>query len=616
MQGLVCPLREFLAEKTEHQVSLLRSIYPEAKESQARSWSVLMDDVKSAGNIRDLPGDTVIAVEYALSVDGMAIDLIIAGLSASGRKVAVIVESKQWDDAYIRSHEFSIDRVPEKELNPQIQIRRHEIGFKDYLNIGGEYDVHPYVYIRNSTYGTAKTVALSNPKPSNMIPVYTDMEAVVGSARGFICEGSSKINEDLVSAWYEPSKGIMRAMGSIVTKEEPFLLTKEQEEAVKKIKESVRKGKKIVRITGPAGSGKTAILLNLYVEYLHEGSRGGLRPIFVSGAQNTKVYRNKYPEVQYSFSYSYGLERTVGNEGDSYIIFMDEAQHNAEGIITNMIRQGATLIICYDEGQVINDNNALQELYMLQGREDFAAIELQESVRFNGSRVAERNIRACLMGEMAFAPDDRFEFQMFTDFTAFQEKILCTMRAYPDRTVAVTGLLCSDAEEHTVDGNLSSRLFTRWGYGSECAWMRYVQEKGYLDRNGGDIWVGTWWMPGLDVDYVAVIAGGDAIMTEKGIAGDPGVSKHYKMMMSVADKMGFLGELTVMRTGQDRRATVDNYGTCQNILRYINQSGKETVKEKFLARFSYLLRNNYYIMMSRGRKGCFVYFAEREGDRK
>lgn len=244
------------------------------------------------------------------------------------------------------------------------------------------------------------------------------------------------------------------------------------------------------------------------------------------------------------------------------------------------------------------------------------AIELQESVRFNGSRVAERNIRACLMGEMAFAPDDRFEFQMFTDFTAFQEKILRTMRACPDRTVAVTGLLCSDAEKYTVGGSLSSRLFTRWGYGRECAWMRYVEEKGYLDRNEGDIWVGTWWMPGLDVDYVAVIAGGDAIMTEKGITGDPGASKFYQMMMSIAKKMGFLGELAVMRTGQDRRTKVDNYGTCQNILRYINQSGKEAVKEKFLARFSDLLRNNYYIMMSRGRKGCFVYFAERGGDRK
>ena len=49
---------------------------------------------------------------------------------------------------------------------------------------------------------------------------------------------------------------------------------------------------------------------------------------------------------------------------------------------------------------------------------------------------------------------------------------------------------------------------------------------------------GTWWMPGLDADYVAVIAGGDVTWTPQGLHLNIGQSKHYKLMIDVASCLG------------------------------------------------------------------------------
>ena len=60
------------------------------------------------------------------------------------------------------------------------------------------------------------------------------------------------------------------------------------------------------------------------------------------------------------------------------------------------------------------------------------------------------------------------------------------------------------------------------------------------------------------------------------------------------------------------KVSVDYVRSSQNIINYINKDAKQ--KEIFVNLFSKLLRNNYYIMMTRGRKGCFIYFTDRKGD--
>ncbi len=610
MLGYIKTIADFLDDDNDSIVNQLIEIYPGSSESQILAWKTLVNDLKASIKKSNITRDAVIAIEYALPTSGMGIDVLICGFDKDNNKICYIIESKQWNDDYITTRIFSNYREDERELHPQIQVYRHSLSFKEYTDCGYNFDVSSFVFIRNCSQSGITELIAKNPIPSTKnIPIYNQLDRIITIISASLINGTENMIEELQQASYKPSKDIISAMESILNHEEPFVLTNEQVDAITKIKNNIKNGKRIIRVTGAAGSGKTAILLNLYIELLNSKDLGNdVRPIFVSGAQNTAFYKNKYPQIESSFEYSFSLRKVIAPTcGNKYIVLMDEAQHNQSGIITDVLNRGATLIVCYDITQVINANNAVQELKNIEQRDDFFSIELTSSVRYNGSQIAEKNIRNYLKGNNSFEEDALFDFRVFNDFKSSQTAITATIKQNPHSTFAVTGLLCNDSKNYTTENNPNSILYTNWGYKSECSWLPYVHKKDYFNSSP-NLWVGTWWMPGLDVDYTAVIVGGDAIRTSQGIIGNPQQSKHYQMIISVAEKLEFPSNLFVQKSNGYKKTT-DNYNSTKNILDYIEKPENSSQKEKFIKLFSQLLRNNYYIMMTRAHKGCFVYFA-------
>ena len=612
MEGLILTAAEWMSRSEEELLAQVRQCYPQAQAAQDRSWQALIREIKGSGGLASLPEDCAVALEYALPTDGMAIDLLVAGTGPGGRKTACIVEAKQWSDDFIEKSRFSAYREPETELHPQVQVSHHCLSFGSYLDIGPGYALHPFVYLPNATAAADRLLMDTNPRPAcASIPLVHTMGDLLGRIGDLLAGGDPSLVQELRGSCFSPSRGVIDAMEAVVTKNESFLLTPDQRGAVEQVLAAMAAGKKIIRITGAAGAGKTAILLNLYVQALNDARTTGIIPIFVTGAQNTAFYRSEYSQSASSFTYSLSLRRMVNRgNGRRCVIFMDEAQHNQPGILTEMADLGATLVLCYDVAQVITPENPIAELRQLEARRDFLTVELRGSIRFNGSQAAEKNIRTLLRGGTAFADDPLYEFQVFHDFSSFQEKIFDTIARHPDRTLAVAGLLSSDAGHYTREGNSASRLFTHWGSKSECEWLPYVRGRNYLARYNGDLWVGTWWMPGLDVDYMAAIVGGDAAITDNGLLAVPEKAKHYRMMVGVARQLGFPEELTAYAPARYGERSVNFVATAQNICGYISRPGNEAARESFLHRFSQYLRNNYYIMLSRGRRGCFVYFTD------
>lgn len=610
MLGYIKSIADFLNDDNICIVNQLEEFYPNSSDSQILAWKTLVNDLKVSIAKSNLVRDAIIAVEYELPTNGMGIDVLICGFDKNKKKICYIIESKQWNDDYIATHTFSNYREDERELHPQIQVYRHKLGFKEYTDCGHNFDVFPCVFIKNSSNNGIKELIAKNPIPSTKnINIYNKLDDILNSISTSLLYVTNNLIEDLKNAAYKPSKDIISAMKSILTHNEPFILTDEQVDAITNIKKCIKNGKKIIRITGAAGSGKTAILLNMYIELLNSKDLGSdVCPIFVSGAQNTAFYKNEYPQIESSFEYSYSLKKVIKpTYGNKYFVLMDEAQHNLSGIITEVLNSGATLIVCYDITQVINANNAVQELKNIEQRDDFCSIELSKSIRFNGSQLAEKNIRNYLKGNNYFEEDSIFDFRVFNNLISFQTAITSTIKQNPNASFAVTGLLCNDSKNFTIENNSNSILYTDWKYKSECKWMPYVCKKNYFNSSP-NLWVGTWWMPGLDVDYTAVIVGGDAIRTSQGIIGNPQQSKHYQMIISIATKLEFPNNLFVQKSNGYKKTT-DNYNSTKNILDYIEKPENSLQKEKFIKLFSQLLRNNYYIMMTRAHKGCFVYFA-------
>lgn len=583
----------------------LLDLYPEANDSQVRSWVVLANDVLTAESLGKLPSHVLLGMEFSLPTDEMSVDLIIVGRDVDGKKVAFLVESKQWDDDYIQRSKFSTHRSIDVELHPQIQVRRHALSFRDYLNVGASYDICPMVFLRNAS-DTGKTMLRDhNPRGRDeSIAVYTNINCLLTAvARRLADVECEDMHDELMSSYLKPCKSIFDAMTSIVSKEEPFILTREQASVAEQVRQAMCAGRKVIRIVGPAGSGKTAILLNLYVGIMARSQKTCLRPVFISGRQNTALYRSVYPAAQGVFTYPYTLERMVDRtNGSKFVILMDEAQHNDEGVVTQVVERGATVILCYDPFQVVSADNPIAEFKRLESRRDYITLELHESIRYSGSPVAERNIKTYLSGSTQFIlPDDQFEFKTFNDFSEFERHIFKTIDTHPESTLAVVSQLKFSKGELGSD-----KFFCDWGYQSECKWVPYVRERHYREKFNGSIWVGTWWLPGLDVDYVAVIIGDDLNITSAGPSINLSKNKLFKPAVALGAKLGVPNDLIVSRRS-GYKTVCDYVQSARNITAFLRQNGNEELFSRYIKEMTEIIRNNYYIMMTRGCKGCFVF---------
>ena len=107
-------------------------------------------------------------------------------------------------------------------------------------------------------------------------------------------------------------------------------------------------------------------------------------------------------------------------------------------------------------------------------------------------------------------------------------------------------------------------------------------------------------MPGLDADYVAVIAGGDVTWTPQGLHLNIGQSKHYKLMIDVARYLG----IPISYAGK-------TYEVMERIKDYLRRCNNVALVEAFQRECDKYVTNIYYIMATRGRKGLLIYFDNR-----
>ena len=600
MLGYISTIQDFSNKSTADIVQQLSIMYPDASASQIRSWEVLIDDVKAALSFQRIPGTAVLALELSLFVENMSVDLVIAGSTPTEETIAFLVESKQWGDDYIRDHRFSSYREHDELLHPQVQVHHHFLSFRDYIKVEPEIThIHPFVYMRNASDEGCDLLRERNPETSSAdIPVFNSINDIFDIIADNLADVTALSVQSFDEATYCPSLSIIDAMNAIVTHEVPFVLTNEQEQALLQILDFISSGKRIIQINGGAGSGKTAILLNIYVRMLRR--RSHFVPFFVSGAQNTHLYKSLFPEVAGSFNFSLPLRSTVRNLRGSFpIILLDEAQHNQAGIISELLSNpSAKVILCYDEWQTINANNALAEIESFRHRDDFASIDLNNSVRFNGSQVFETNVKAYLTSSQLPTPDASYDFRVLSSFDDLKAQTHTIINSNPEYEVALMGLLSDD--DHQMARESGGFMHIGWTNKAETNWIPYIKGRNYLSQNNGSLWVGTWWMPGLDIDYAIVIVGDDAKITPNGFVGIPRHSKNYLMMISIAEQLGVPDRIV--------KANTANSTKVEAILNYLDLPQNAALKAAFNSHFTLYLRNMYYVMMTRGRKGCLVYF--------
>lgn len=568
------------------------SEYQSWKNSLGNAMSHVMHDP-------EIPDDAAVAVEYRLNGRKFRIDFLVAGKNAAGADSLVIVELKQWTDisfSDLKSHVRTyVGKGIRDERHPSYQAwsyASHLTQFNEYVYIN-KVDVAACAYLHNclsdDVVGDSRFA-----EDLDKAPVF--IKGQINEVRGLIKSRVAKgTGVDIVrridAAPIRPSKQLADAVGSMLVGNEEFVLLDEQKTVMERIVNAATKSqvdqKQVLIIKGGPGTGKSVIAINalsrlteLRMNARYVTPNQAPRAVFESKLKGALAGN----EIRHLFS---GSASYTEAGRDSYdVLIVDEAhrlklrsQYSKGG--TNQIREimeaARTSVFFIDEAQKvtwkdIGEIDAIRSFAAELGAE-VQEDELTSQFRCSGSddyMVWLDDALGVQVDHVSYFSPDRFDFRIVSSPTELLA--LIKERNSENNKSRVVAGYCWDWISKK-DPKKYDIAFPKYGF--EAAWnltsygSEWIIHPDSVDEVGC---IHT--CQGLELDYVGVIVGPDLIVEAGGLATDP--SARAKTDKSLH---GFKKELKE------------------------NPAAAEAKADE-------IIRNTYRTLMTRGMKGCYVWFTD------
>ena len=391
-----------------------------------------------------------------------------------------------------------------------------------------------------------------------------------------------------------PSQQLADAVGSMLKGQEEFVLIDEQKTVLEKIvkasHDSLTGQKRVIVVNGGPGTGKSVISINALARLT--GGRLNARyvtpnaaPRAVFEAKLKKFF--KKVEISHLFSGSGSFTETPEASFDTLIV--DEAhrlkmksgmfKNMGENQVKEIINSARTSVFFIDEAQKVTWSD-VGEISMIESQAIAAGalverMELTSQFRCGGSDdyIAWLDETLGIHADTAhYFSGDKFDFQIFDNPVDMHSMVREKNRAN-NKSRVVAGY-CWDWISKNKP-KLSDITIGEFGYkatwnltsdGSE--WIispKSVEEVGCIHT-----------CQGLEVDYIGVIVGRDLIVRDGVLSTDPA-----------------------------SRAKTD-----KSLAGYKKEFKEDPVSANLKA--DEIIRNTYRTLMSRGMKGCYVYFVDPE----
>jgi DUF2075 family protein len=411
--------------------------------------------------------------------------------------------------------------------------------------------------------------------------------------KGKICKGGdSEILKRIDASPIRPSKQLAEAVGSMLEGLEEFVLLDDQKTVLEKIITTSTKAqvdeKQVIVIKGGPGTGKSVISINALARL--SGLRMNARYITPNQAPRT-VFEKKLKtvlsngEIHDLFS---GSGSYVGVQKDSYdTLIVDEAhrlklrtQYAKGGInqIKEIIDAARTSVFFIDEAQKVT----WKDIGEIASIERFAAevgaqvqhLELTSQFRCSGSDDymvwLDDALGIKADNESYFSPT-RFDFRI-VDSPIELQTLIEDRNKENNKSRMVAGY-CWDWVSKKRNSSDLDIQFPEFGF--QAKWNLDTPNDAWIIRVDSVKEVGCiHTCQGLELDYVGVIIGPDLVFES--------------------------GELLTI---PDARAKTD---------KSLNGYKKEMKENPILAseKADEIIRNTYRTLMTRGMKGCYVYFTD------
>ena len=570
-------------------------------EAEYVSWrNSLGNAMYHAMNTADIPGDAGVAVEYRVNGRAFRIDFMLSGKNSAGKESLVIIELKQWTDI-----EFSdLGEHVRTYLGGGLRDAPHPSyqawSYMSHLKMYNEYiydtgvSVAACAYLHNCEDPTVVNASRYEEKLRD-VPVFikgqgSELRSMISAN---IKEGTgTALLERIDAAVIRPSQQLADSVGSMLKGHEEFVLLDEQKTVLEKIvkasNDSLTGQKRVIVINGGPGTGKSVISINALARLT--GQRLNARyvtpnaaPRAVFEAKLNKIFAKA--DIRSLFSGSGSFTETSAESFDTLIV--DEAhrlkmksgmfKNLGENQVKEIIESAHTSVFFIDEAQKVTWSD-VGEILMIEEQAALAGalverLELTSQFRCGGSD----DYMAWLDETLGVGADtahyfsrDKFDFQIF-DSPVELHRTIKEKNRVNNKSRVVAGYCWEWISKKKPD--LSDITIDEFGYKATwnltadgSAWIistKSVEEVGCIHT-----------CQGLEVDYIGVIIGRDLIAVDG-----------------------------VLRTDPSARAKTD-----KSLAGYKKELKEDPISAQIKA--DEIIRNTYRTLMSRGMKGCYVYFVD------
>ncbi len=549
-----------------------------------------------------IPDDAGIAIEYRLEGRKLRMDFVISGLDDQGNESVVIIELKQWTDVQFSDLDEHVRTTLGGGLvstpHPSYQAwsyRSHLEQYNQYVyETGVQVSACAYLHncksstvIKDSVYENALQKA-----PVYLHGQHEELQALIESkiVSGHGIEILRKIDESPV----RPSQQLADAVGNMLKGKEEYVLLDEQktvyETIIRNAHLTQKSGKKVLIVKGGPGTGKSVISINALAHLT--GERLNVKYVTANAAPRDVFSARlksfvKGDLVRHLFSGSGSFTATETDELD--VLIVDEAHRlrMKSGMFRNMgesqtkeiIKTAKFSVFFIDEAQKVTWSDVGEISRIKAHAAEFGAdveiMELVSQFRCNGSD----DYMAWLDGTLGVQENidnyftrESFDFRIFDSPTSLHDEIRSKNKAN-NKSRVVAGYCWNWVSQN--DTKLFDITFPEFGYKAKwnlkqnsTVWIispNSVEEVGCIHT-----------CQGLEVDYVGVIVGDDLKVVNGELVTDP--SARAKTDKSLA---GYIKDRKVNPAEADLKADE-------------------------------LIRNTYRTLMTRGMKGCYVYFTNEE----
>lgn len=571
----------------------------QTSESEIRSWMNSLQYMDRVLNDDEIPHDAGVAIEYHLPQTSKRIDFILTGQDIYRRESAVLVELKQWQKAELTKRDAVVitrfKHGSAESLHPSYQAWSYKRLLEDFNQTVQEehIELYPCAYLHNYEDDGVITHQFYRDH-IKQAPLFLKPDAL--KLQQFIKThvkygDTTRIMYRIEHGKIKPSKNLADELASMLKGNQEFVLIDDQKVVFEKAKwlagQASEHAKKVLIVEGGPGTGKSVLAINLLVvltqqELVVQYVTRNSAPRLVYEVKLTGSFKKSH--ISNIFSGSGRFHAVQTNSFDCLVV--DEAHrlneksgmfsHLGENQIKEIINASKLSVFFIDEDQKvtlkdIGDKESIRHWAEELGAEVVEAT-LESQFRCNGSNGYLAWLDNTLqIRETAnkILDASEYDFRLVDTPEALHKLIRERNRRNKARMVAGYCWNWISKKKPLLNDIKIGDYRATWNLQTDGqAWIikpDSVSEVGCIHT-----------CQGLEVDYIGVIVGPDLVVRGGSVQTRP-----------------------AERSSMDRSI----------------HGWKKLVKsdpEGGAARLDTIIKNTYRTLMTRGQKGCYVYFTDEE----